>query len=1599
MKKNYLFSVILTLCTFYISLSQSVIISQYIETDSGTTPKGIEIFNVSGADITFSVANNLEVLQGTNGGSCNSLVNIQSGTLVANEVWVIGTSNLTTYAIANGTNLSGTTDQTFLFNGDDALEIRLGGVTQDMFGVCGSDPGSSWNSGGVDTRNNNLQIKNGICLGDTDGWTDPSVRFDEIAVGTVMTGFGDAPAPCSSTDTFVGFASVTSSVNENGTSIDVCVSIVNPSPTVDTTVDVTLNGTSTAINGTDYDDSGSAFSFPVTLTFPANSGADECITFAIIDDLIFEGDETVVINLTNPNGGINAGLGLNTEHTLTILEDETPVIADVVITEIMYNSLGVDDEWIEICNTTGITQVLSDYAIHVDNSLIPDFTFPLTGITLDPGDCITVSLGDGGGAYNPGCNFTPDYTTGPGTGALDNSSGTIEIIAPDGTTVVDVVDYDDGDGADGTGASLHVTDDSLDNSDTGTNWQEVIDGGSPGFNTLISQCSTPEPEINVEGNINSYNDIPDGLINTPNSFDNTLFSTIPLAASEARTFRIQNIGTVDLNVSNIEIFGADAGDFAITSPAVLSFTVGNISTANNVEIFEVTFTPTAAGERNAFVRITNDDSADGEGEEIFEFNIRGNAYCTGASNVLTPLTGPDFTVVTITGSDLDGGTTVEFGGSIIPHTSISPTEIEFTIPANATTGAIVVTNNLGCQTTDLFTVIDNAISSCEGSSGLSPTDLFISEITDAPSGSHTYIEIYNGTGAPVDLEHYEIRVHNNGSNNAGGDIADLSGILADATAYVIAIGGTNVNDPEGGYTADDFFAISGINNNDNIRLYFDDGVVENWIDVWGDINGNNFTIAAAGYTYRRLNTGITVPRTDGWNGPAASDDMMNDWGAIAPVNYDDIGIFDFSTGAPPTITTQPSASVSTCDATASFIVAASEGFPGGTYGLEFEWFVSAPGDSGWTDLSDNAIYSGTSSNNLVISNTIGLDNYQYYCQVREDTNSCFTASNAVRLITQSTRWVGPAPGSWTNGAPDINTIAEIDFDYTTGDVGAGSFSACQLIVNSGATLIIDNSDYVQVDTDVSVDGTVIVRSYGSFVQVDDLGSVTVSAPNNITVEKTTAVLNSYQEYTYWSAPVSGETIANGLNESDPNRRFLFNAQNYRDSQMENMNDNATDPGQDDIDDNGDDWQYVAGGTVMEPGVGYAATHAPAGYIGPGNQYLFTFEGPFNNGVYNVPVYRNDAETSDNNWNFIGNPYPSAISADDFFTQNRYDVSTNPTGALEGAIYLWSHNTAADGNTNGNEALNYSTSDYAIINGTGESLGGDNVTPNRFIPSGQGFFVVMSDDVVDTPVTATVGRADVVFNNSMRSLGDNDQFFRTTYAPSENKFKLNLTSDNGVFSQILVGYVNGASDVFDGLYYDAPRNLSIGASSILYSIIENSDKRFAIQGKAATSLDLDEVVPLGFYTSIPEATLYTIAIAEIEGEFLSEHSIFIKDKLLNMTHNLSESDYTFTSEVGDFTNRFDVVFQPDTLSTTDNVFTSDSLTIVELNDGRVKFSVPSNVTIENIQIIDLLGRTLYNVDLSQSVEILELNGLSQSAYLAKVRLSNGTTLTKRAIKRH
>ncbi len=102
-------------------------------------------------------------------------------------------------------------------------------------------------------------------------------------------------------------------------------------------------------------------------------------------------------------------------------------------------------------------------------------------------------------------------------------------------------------------------------------------------------------------------------------------------------------------------------------------------------------------------------------------------------------------------------------------------------------------------------------------------DLFISEYIEG-SGSNKAIEIFNGTGADVDLSQYSVRLAGNGGD--WGNTCNMTGILADGDVYVIANSGADeaiLN------VADTTSNITYFNGDDAVGLFKNDSP----IDVFG----------------------------------------------------------------------------------------------------------------------------------------------------------------------------------------------------------------------------------------------------------------------------------------------------------------------------------------------------------------------------------------------------------------------------------------------------------------------------------------------------------------------------------------------------------------------------------------------------------------------------------------------------------------------------------------------------------------------------------------------------------------------------------------------
>jgi len=203
-------------------------------------------------------------------------------------------------------------------------------------------------------------------------------------------------------------------------------------------------------------------------------------------------------------------------------------------------------------------------------------------------------------------------------------------------------------------------------------------------------------------------------------------------------------------------------------------------------------------------------------------------------------------------------------------------EVSFTITINTVPAPTVTVVDASCATPTGTITVTAPVSA----SGSTPTDLFISEVTDEDVGSLTYIEIYNGTGVTKNLSNYKLKVYNNGNSTTSCDNA-LSGSLPNNTTWVVAVGSTtNV----GGVVPNQVFAAcGGVNNNDNIRLTTNTNVE---IDLWGKTDGSTFTPAGQpGYTYRRL---ASAPHPSlVWNAA--------DWTAIDPQDYTNVGTYSYLT--------------------------------------------------------------------------------------------------------------------------------------------------------------------------------------------------------------------------------------------------------------------------------------------------------------------------------------------------------------------------------------------------------------------------------------------------------------------------------------------------------------------------------------------------------------------------------------------------------------------------------------------------------------------------------------------------------------------------------
>ena len=585
-----------------------------------------------------------------------------------------------------------------------------------------------------------------------------------------------------------------------------------------------------------------------------------------------------------------------------------------------------------------------------------------------------------------------------------------------------------------------------------------------------------------------------------------------------------------------------------------------------------------------------------------------------------------------------------------------------------------------------------------------------------------------------------------------------------------------------------------------------------------------------------------------------------------------------------------------------------------------------------------------------------------------DQTTVTVSANKTWNGSTGTNW--NAAANWTPSGVPTATEGILIPNTTNKPIVSGGVPAvaCSVNIQSGGLLTVNAANAITVTNAVNVaaGGNMIIENTGSLVQINN-----VVNSGNIQYKRTATVRR--QDYVYWSSPVAN--FANSAVSPGTSLGYQYKWLPITGGINQFGN-----------------WTYA--NETMVKGKGYCL-RAPDSYsLTAPTAYTATFIGVPNNGNISIPIsrgiydganYSTGVSTTpgtkdDDNWNLVGNPYPSAIDAKKFLTLN-----TN----IAGFVNIWTHGTLPSNAIidpfYNNYAYNYTPTDYITYNLTGASTQGGF---NGLIGAGQGFFVSMLH-------TSAAVTENLIFNNTLRrdvptgTTYNNGQFFRTGDHASASKESekhriwFDLVTPSGVSSRALLGYVEDATDQNDRLY-DAFSNEKLSFN--IFSLID--DEQMLIQGRKLP-FDNNDKVNIG--VSLPQEGLYKIALGSVDGLFTdAKQNIYVEDKLLNIIFNLKDAPYSFMGNKGTTLDRFVLRYtKTDAIKELSNQVTVYDNSVLTVESSKLK--------IKDILIYDTLGKLLLNKNNVNTINypITTLNK-TNSMLIVKVTLEDNTEEVSKVI---
>jgi hypothetical protein len=374
----------------------------------------------------------------------------------------------------------------------------------------------------------------------------------------------------------------------------------------------------------------------------------------------------------------------------------------------------------------------------------------------------------------------------------------------------------------------------------------------------------------------------------------------------------------------------------------------------------------------------------------------------------------------------------------------------------------------------------------------------------------------------------------------------------------------------------------------------------------------------------------------------------------------------------------------------------------------------------------------------------------------------------------------------------------------TGTVGQGGTTT------SGAVAIQQSltvGDVLTIGSDQAF--TLLSSSTGTAYVVNNGGTVAGTA----TVQRYITPTNTGAGYRHYSSPVSGNTVADfatsgfapvvnsayNSSATPSTVRPFPNIYTYDQSRLGLTN---TTP------------EFDKG--FQSPGATSEALATAAGYtVNIGASAVVDFQGTLNNGDYTRGNLTRGTQATAG-WQFLGNPYPSALN---------YDVVLANSTGIESALFVYKSNGQ------------YTGTYTSYVNGQGANTG------TNELPLGQGFFVR----------TASGQTGTVNFTNAARLATPETALFQRTAADPRPALALTLRNAT-LANQTRVYFEQGATAAFDAkfdaTYLPATHGLDLATDA--------SADALSINGLPALTGPV--TVPLRVHA--PAAGTYTLAVDEL-----------------------------------------------------------------------------------------------------------------------------------------